>query len=61
MLDFSSAELAEYIYHFLFVNDLLNTPREFNMSMLEFVSVVCPDEFAEYLKQCGVPVDLFTR
>ena len=61
MFDFSSADIAEYIVSFLFKHDLLNSPREFNMSMLEFVTFVCPDEFADYLKSCGVPEVLYKR
>lgn len=57
--DFTSPYIAEFIYDFLLDNQLLNVPREFHMSMLEYVSLVCPDEFAEYLYNLGLSPSLF--
>ena len=59
MYDFTSEYIAEYIYDFLFDNDLLDAPASFEMSMLEFVSCVCPVEFADYLGMRGVDASLY--
>ena len=56
MFDFTSEYIAEEIYNFIDGYDLWSDVADKNMSMLEYVTFVCPLEFREFLKERGYDI-----
>lgn len=54
--DFTDPDLAEAIYRFISQTERLGDVRRKQLSMLEYVTIVCPHEFKEWLtSEDGAP------